>query len=173
MKRYFIGRALREKILLLAFLLMALIIWGSSLLGRGQTMFVGWRSAQAELETQRVWLANRDAIDAKASAATQSLEPTKTLNATRLVGELNALSGAAGLTADINSQRTDRTSQFAFHTVQINFRKAELSSLLRFYSELSKRSPYIGLEQFSLAVDRANPNQLNVSFRAVSAELGL
>ena len=86
---------------------------------------------------------------------------------------MNAISARAGLTADNNSQRSERTSQFAFHTVQINFRKADLGALLKFYGELSQRSPYIGLEQFSLTVDRANPSQLNVSFRAVSAELGL
>ena len=49
---------------------------------------------------------------------------------------------------------------------------ADLSALLKFYGELAQRSPYIGLEQFSLTIDRASPGQLNASFRAVSAELG-
>ena len=173
MKRFFLGRVLREKMLLLAFAALALLIWGSQLLSRGQRLAGDWHSARAELATQQVWLENRVAIDAKATAATKSLEPAKTLNAARLVGELNAIAGRAGLTADINSQRSERTSQFAFHTVQINFRKADLGALLKFYGELSQRSPYIGIEQFSLTVDRANPSQLNVSFRAVSAELGL
>lgn len=172
MKPFFLSRAFREKILLVAFAALALLIWGGSLLTRGRKRADEWRSARTELATQQMWLANRAAIDAKAAAATQSLDPAKTLNGTRLVGELNALAAQAGLAADINSQRSERTNQFAFHTVQINFRRADLSALLKFYGDLSQRSPYIGLEQFSLSVDRASPGQLNASFRAVSAELG-
>jgi hypothetical protein len=46
-----------------------------------------------------------------------------------------------------------------------------MGALIKFYQELSKRSPYIALEQFSLTVDRATPGQLSASFRAVSVEL--
>jgi hypothetical protein len=172
MKQFFLGRALREKLLLVAFAALALLIWGSGLLNRGQQRWDEWRGVRTELATQQAWLANRAGIAAKVAAATKSLDPAKTLNATRLVGELNAISARAGLTADINSQRSERTDQFAFHTVQINFRRVDLAALLRFYGELSQRSPYIGLEQFSLTVDRGAPGQLNASFRAVSAELG-
>lgn len=172
MKTFFLGRALREKILMVLFTALALLIWGSGLLNRGQKRLDDWRSVRIELATQQTWLANRASIDAKAAAATKSLDPKLTLNATRLVGELNAIAGHAGLSADINSQRSERTDQFAFHTVQVNFRRVDLAALLKFYGELAQRSPYIGLEQFSLTVDRASPGQLNASFRAVSAELG-
>lgn len=172
MKQFFLSRALREKILLVAFAALALLIWAGGLLNRGQKRAAEWRTVRTELATQQMWLANREAIDANAAAATKSLDPAKTLNGTRLVGELNAIAAGAGLAADINSQRSERTSQFAFHTVQINFRRADLSALLKFYGELAQRSPYIGLEQFSLTIDRASPGQLNASFRAVSAELG-
>ena len=172
MKAFFLSRGLREKVLLLAFAATALLIWAFRVLGRVEALRDDWRSAQTELTAQKVWMQNAPAIDARAAAATKSLDPFKTLNATRLVGELNQLASQAGLTADISGQRTERTSQFAFHTVQVNFRRVDLAALLTFYKALSKRSPYIGLEQFSLAVDRANPGQLNVSFRIVSAELG-
>lgn len=172
MKTFFLNRAFREKLLLLAFAALALIIWVSQLLGRGRSLWDEWRTARAELAEQQVWLQNAPAIEAKAAATTKSLEPAQTLNATRLVGELNALASAAGLSADISAQHTERTSQFAFHTVQVNLRRADLPSLVNFYRELSKRAPYIGLEQFSLAVDRANPGKLNASLRISSAELG-
>lgn len=172
MKAFFFGRALREKLLLLIFVLLALLIWLGGGLRRGRALWGDLRATQTELATQQVWLANASAIEAKAAATTKSLDPAKTLNATRLVGELNTLVGRIGLNADIGSQRTEQTNQFAFHSVQMNIRRSDLATLLKFYAELSRRSPYIGLEQFTLTVDRGNPGQLNASFRVVSVELG-
>ncbi len=172
MKAFFFTRTLREKVLLLAFAMLALLIWAGQGLARSRALGREWRRAGTELATQQVWLGNAAAIDAQAEAAAKSLEPARTFNATRLVGELNALAGRAGLAADISAQRTDHTSQFAIHTVQVAFRRADLPSLLKFYRELSQRAPYIGLEQFSLAADRTNPGQLNASFRIGSPELG-
>jgi hypothetical protein len=171
LQRFFLSRVLREKALLLAFAGLALLTLGSHVLGRGRALWSDWRSARAESATQQVWLDHADEIATRAAAATHSLEPAKTLNATRLVGELSNLAAQAGLTADIGSQRTERTEQFAFHTVQVNFRRGELPALLRFYTALVERSPYIALEQLSVATDRTNPGQLNASLRIVSVEL--
>lgn len=171
MKNFFFQRALREKVLLLAFALFALVLWTGRGWSRTRLLWQDWRKAATELSTQQVWLQNGPAIDAAALAATKSLDPVRTLNATRLVGELNALASQVGLTADISAQRTEHTSQFAFHTVQVTFRRADLPTLINFYRGLSKRAPYIGLEQFSLTADRANSGQLNASFRIGSPEL--
>lgn len=172
MKAFFLQRALREKWLLVVFAGLALAIWGASTLRRGRGSWTEWHSARQEFDSQQQWIDHADTIAAQAAAATRSLDPAKTLNATRLVGELSNLASSAGLTADIGAQRTDeRTDQFAFHTVQVNFRRADLAPLLKFYTELAQRAPYIALEQFSVAADRANPGQLNVSLRIVSVEL--
>ena len=172
MKSYFLQRALREKMLLVTFAVLALAILGSHGVRRATALWRDWRTAQAEFAAQQLWLDHADTIAAQATAATRSLDPVKTLNAARLVGELSDLASQAGLTADIGSQRTEeRTDQFSFHTVQVNFRRAGLAPLLRFYSALAARSPYIALEQFSVATDRANPGQLNASLRVVSVEL--
>ena len=171
MKAFFYRCALREKILLLTFAALALFIWSGQLLGRGLRFRDEWRAVRSERAAQLVWRQNASAIAARATAAIRSLEPAKTLNATRLVGELTALSASAGLTADISLQSSVRTDQFAFHTAQVNFRRADLAALLGFYQQLAQRSPYLGLDQFSLVVDRASPAQLNASFRVVAAEL--
>jgi hypothetical protein len=170
-RTFFMTRALREKVLLVAFAALAVLIWGGAVVTRAGAMLSNLASVRAEHETQKVWLANAESIAARAAAATRSLDPAQTLNATRLVGELSSLAAQAGLTADIGSQRTDRTEQFAFHTVQVNFRRVDLPAILRFYSAMSKRAPYIALDQFSVATERTNPGQLNVSLRVVSVEL--
>jgi hypothetical protein len=173
MKAFFLSRAMREKVLLLLFAALALMIWAGRAVSRAQAVWEGAREARTEVATQRLWLANAPAIAAKAAAAKGRLDPARTLSATKLLGELSELAVQAGLKAEINGgQRTEQTDQFAFHTVQLNFRRADLGSLVSFYKELAKRSPYIGIENFSLEADRANPGQVNAGFRLVSAELG-
>ena len=66
---------------------------------------------------------------------------------------------------------TERTSQFAVNTVQFSLRNTDWESLKRFYLELSRRSPYIGLEQFSLTVTPGNPTLLNAMLRVSSVEI--
>lgn len=170
MKKFFLGRLLREKILLLGFALLLVVVWGLSLAGRTFAVAREGRSLAVERATQEMWLKNQIAIETKAKAAAQRLDPRQTFDATRLVGELGVLAGEAGLTADISAQNTQRTDQLSFHTVQVSFRRVDLPALLRFYQALARHSPYIALEQVSLATDRGAPGQLNATFRAVSVE---
>jgi hypothetical protein len=171
MKRYFFTRTMREKALLVAFVAMASLAWLISAFGRSRVMLQEWRSLRVAGEEQQQWLANKAEIEARAAAATAQLDPARTLNGARLIGELNSLAGQAGLSPEVSGQRTERTTQFAFHSAQISFRRADIGALVRFYEEFSKRSPYIGLEQVSLAVDGATPGTVNATFRVTAAEL--
>ncbi len=170
MKSFYLGRLLREKILLLGFALLLAFVWVLSLAGRTFAFGREWRSLAVERATQEMWLNNQIAIETKAKAAAQRLDPRQTYDATRLVGALGQLAADAGLTPDISAQNTQRTDQLSFHTVQVSFRRVDLPALLRFYQALAKRSPYIALEQVALTVDRGAPGQLNATFRAVSVE---
>ncbi len=171
MKTYFLTRTLREKALLLTFAGIASVVWLWAGLGRTVTLVQEWRSIAAAGGEQQLWLTNRADIEAKAAKATVQLDPARTLNGTRLVGEMNTLASLAGLSLEVSGQRTERTTQFAFHTAQVTFRRADFGALLKFYEELSRRSPYVGLEQVSLAVDRGAPGSINATFRVVAAEL--
>ena len=66
---------------------------------------------------------------------------------------------------------TERTSQFAVNTIQFSLRNVDWDSLKHFYVELSRRTPYIGLEQFSTTVAPGNASQLNVMLRVSSVEI--
>lgn len=171
MKRYFLTRSLREKALLTSFVGLVALAWLFSALGRARVRGQEWSSLRESGKEQQLWLGNRADIEARATKATAQLDPAKTLNGTRLVAEMSALASQAGLTAEVSGQRSERTTQFAFHSVQVAFRRADLGALVRFYEMLSQRSPYVGLEQVSLAADRAAPGTLNATFRVTAAEL--
>src|SRR5207253_2998810 len=146
--------------------------WAGAGLGRASALWDQYRSARVDLDVQRRVLTNAPEIKRQAAAATKSLVPANTLNATKLVGELSELAVQANLKPEISGgQRTERTDQFAFHTVQSNFRHVDLQSLLNFYRAISKRAPYIALENFSIEADRSNTGFVNASFRIVSTEL--
>ncbi len=163
MKSFFVAKSLRERVLLLALVGLALAWWGTSILGRLNLTRRDWLSLVAERTEQSLWLKNRNAIAEQAAVAAKQLDPARTLDATQLLAELNQY--ASGLNAEIGAQRTERTSGFAMHSLQVNLRRVDLPGLLRFYQSLAARTPYIGIEQCSLTVDRANPGLLNASFR--------
>jgi|UniRef100_UPI0040493AE4 hypothetical protein len=169
MKAFFLQRSGRERWLILLFAGIALAWWGTSLLGRSRAHLQLWQSAQQEKAAQELWLANRDDIMARVATAGRSLDPAQALDSAQSFAALNAM--LKGLNADLGSQRTDRTEQFALHSVQVNIRQAGLPALLQFYEKLSARAPYLGIDQCVLATDRANSGLLNANFRIYSVEV--
>ncbi len=171
LKAYFLSRLLREKLLLVTIMLLAALTLLSNFSGRVARAWRAARTASVALADEQQWLANRVAIEASAGQAVKNLDPAKTLDDTQLVGELNALAKAQGLKFTSDTPRTERTGQFAVHSVQFNLLKMDWESLKRFYLELTKRSPYISLEQFSLQAERTNPGLLNASLKVSSVEI--
>lgn len=169
MKRFFQQRSNRERGLILIFGLIAVAWWGTSLVGRSRDFFREWTSLKADASAQELWLQNRESILARVSAAGQTLDPAQALDSAQSFAELNAM--LRGLNAELGSQRTDRTEQFALHSVQVNIRQAGLAAILQFYEKLSARAPYLGIDQCTFATDRANPGLLNASFRIYSIEV--
>lgn len=171
LKPWFLSRLFREKILVLALLLVGALIWLSSASKHLSANLRDFRQAEASLAEQSLWLNNREAIEELARAAAGNLDASKTYNATYLVAEVMGMAKRAGLAVNTEPPRTQRSPQFAIHTVQVTTRRAELASLLRFYQELSSKAPYLGLEQISVQGDKSAPGMVNVNLQVASVEL--
>lgn len=171
LKIYFIRRSLREQVFLVAFVMLGALMWFSNFGRRAGRFWTEQRNTGGELAVQAQWLANRGTIQTGADSAVRNLDPSRTLDDTRLVGDLSALAREYSLKFTNDTPRTLRSGQFAVHTVQVTLPRADWEVLKRFYLALSKRSPYIGIEQFSLAADRQNPALLNASLRVSSVEI--
>ena len=168
MKTFFQGRSMRERVLLLAFALIACGWWAPVALGRLGALRRDLKEFQVERETQQLWLSHRAEIEARAAAAGRALDPARTLDASQAFAELNRMT--TGLAADLGGQRTERAEQFALHNMQVSIRRADLKGLYGFYAQLSARAPYLGIEQCVISTDRANPGLLNAVFRIYSIE---
>jgi hypothetical protein len=172
LRAFFLGRHLREKLLLALFVVAAAAIWLSSLGARAGRFIRAERSTAAAMEEQATWLSNKAAIEASAQSAASRLDPVRTLDTTRLLAEVAAIATEAGLKNTTSGDPKDlRSGQFAVHTLQFSVTKVDWASLKGFYLALSKRSPYIGIEQFSVQVDRANPALLSANFQISSVEV--
>jgi len=169
MKTFFLTRQLREKILLLGLVLIAAVTWLSSATHRTARLWREFHATTGVLEGQREMLAQQSRIEAEAKAAIQHLEPSKTFDGVRLQAEVDAIAkrtGVINFTAD--NVQTERVSQFSMNSMQVQIRNADYATLVKFYVELSKQAPYIGIEQFSLRV--ANFKH-SVNMRVSSVEI--
>lgn len=172
MKNQFLKRTPRERFLILVFLVAAVVVWLVSAGERLQARWTESRLLAGQRATQQFWLDRKAEIDARATEAGASFDPARTLDATHLVGEVSALASAAGLAASVESPRpAQRTGQFAYHTVRVVFRRADLASLVKFYRALGQRAPYLALEECSLRANRNNPAEIDANFTVFSVEI--
>jgi hypothetical protein len=173
MKAFFFSRHFREKVLLTALLALVAVVWLVRVARSSRALWLEGRTAAATLATQQQWLDNHANIEVAAAKAIEHLDPARTFSSTRLLGELSTIADKIGVRTNTASEiiGTDRTSLFSINTVQFSLRNTDWDSLKRFYLELSQRSPYIGIEQFSLTVNPGNPTLLNATLRVSSVEI--
>lgn len=173
MKAFFLSRLFREKLILLAFIFLAAAMWLSSALTRARAFAQQASATSTELADQKHWLAGRAQIEAAAKNAIVQLDPSRTYDSVRLQAELVAIAQSVGLSKDtaIDDAQVSAGTQFSLNSVRFVIRNAEWQTLERFYKELSKRSPYIGIEEFSIYSNKANPSQLNAALRVSSVEI--
>ncbi len=172
---YFLTRRMREKFLLLAFLLIGLLWWLSAF---GRRAGVAWReqrSTAAALAEQQLWLDRREIIQKSVQAAAAQLDPAKTLDRAQLLDAVNQAAHEAGLRNNYGSSSatSEQSGQFTVHSVDYQVTGAGFEMLANFYLNLHKRAPYIGIERFGLGSNRGNPNEdkLTLNLRVTAVEL--
>jgi hypothetical protein len=169
---FFLARFVREKLLLAGFAVLAAAVWLSSLAGRTGRFMHEVRATTASLNEQALWISSKAKIEAQAQSAAGQLDAARTLDATRLLAEVAAIAEEAGIKNPTSGESQDQSNgQFSVHTLRVSVARSDWDSIKNFYLGLQKRSPYIGIEQFSLQSDRANAALLNASIRVSSVEI--
>ena len=172
MKAFFLSRVIREKILLLALVLIVTLMWLSSAAGRASAFVSDYKRTTETLKLQQMRLDARESIEARAAAAIAQLDPASTFDTVRLQSELDAIATASGITnKTIGDARTEKTTQFSVNSASINLTNVDYASLVKFYEDLKKRAPYIGLDTLSIQPNAANVTQLRVTIKVSSVEV--
>ncbi|MFM9148561.1 MAG: hypothetical protein ACKORI_10725, partial [Verrucomicrobiota bacterium] len=56
-------------------------------------------------------------------------------------------------------------------SLQMNCRRADIGSVVRFYESISPRAPYLALGSFSLQADRGDAGTVSVNMQVTALEL--
>lgn len=168
MKNFYNTKSLRERVLMLAFLAIGVLWWGSALAGRVRANVLTWQSVSSDAAVQREWLARSASVNERTAQIAQQLDAGRTMNAAQAYAEVNRL--AMGLPLEVTAPRTDRTENFSLHSLQVTFRRVDMTGLLRFYEGVTARAPYLGIDQCTISADRASPGMITAVFRVYSVE---
>lgn len=171
-RAYFLSRALREKLLLVLFVVIALLWWGSSFSARASAFWQSQRSTTFRLRDQAEWIKNEAIIKERAEKTASRLDPTRTLNGNQLVTTVLQLANEVGLKGiqTAGSTNTRTSGQFAVHSQEFIVRNVDWETLSKFYEALQRRSPYISLERFTLNAG-TNAAQLTLNLKVTSVEI--
>jgi hypothetical protein len=177
-RAFFLGCQLREKLLVVVFLAIGVLIWLSNFSRRATLFWHDQRRTTADLADQAQWISHSAEIDALAQKAAARFDASRTLDGTRLLEAVQKIAADLGLRNTTSGGLTNPpgNGQFALHTLDYNVRLADpdaqknWDALKAFYGALQKRSPYIGIEQFTLAPE-ANKAQLRLLVKVSSVEV--
>jgi hypothetical protein len=125
-----------------------------------------------KLAEQKQWLSHQVIIENSARKAASIFDPARTLDGTQLLAAVNSIARDTGLHTTTSADAPDVSNgEFAVHTVQFNITKVDWDTLQAFYAALQQRTPYIGIDQFQLNADHANPNLLSANLKISSVEI--
>jgi cytoskeletal protein RodZ len=173
-RAFFLSRALREKLLLLAFVGIGAVWWLSAFSTRAAAFVRASRNMSSQLAVQSQWITNRAVIEKRAEQTASRLDPARTLNSLQLVSTVSQLANEAGLknARTSGNPSTNESGPLAVHTALYTIQNVEWEqSLQKFYAALEQRSPYIAIEQFILQAPPNNPGQLTLSLKVSSVEI--
>jgi len=169
LRALFLRCQLREKLLLLAFALMGVVLWLSGYSSRAGKFWAEKRATTKTLGYQAQLIDQSPAIEAAAQKAAAQLDPTKTLNENRLATTVQQLASEAGLRDGRSTPPATTTSgNISIHTLDYSVSRANWDPLIKFYQAIQARSPYIGIVKFSL---NATGGQHNLSLTVSSIEV--
>jgi len=168
----FLSRALREKLLVVAFLAIGVAWWGSAEVTRINRFWREQRTTTRNLAEQTLWIKNKAVIEETAQKTAGRFDQARTLNANQLQATIAQLLNEAGLKNNSSSPLPEtRTDQFAVHEVEFRINNIEWGALTKFYESLQKYAPYIGVEKFILSSMPNNEAVLVLSLKVVSVEI--
>jgi hypothetical protein len=174
LRAFFLSRALREKLLLVAFCAIGVVIWAANFSDRANRFWRAQRGTTAALNEQEGYLKNQKEIEAQAQKAASQLVPEKTLDGTRLFTTISQLATEAGLSSKLREDPPALpvvSGQLSINTLRFTLNNVDWEPLTKFYLALHERSPYIVLQQVQLMANRANPAQVTMVGAVSSVEV--
>jgi hypothetical protein len=166
----FMARSRREKILVLLFLTVIVVIWFSNLSSRMESVTTQTKSLMANKKNQGQWLDNRQTIDTAYKSSLTRLTETSLPSRNEFAGQIDAMLRKYEFGFRTDPPKTKVRNTISEHTVNVMIEKAAYYSLIEFTGEIKEQFPYVALEQLTVNPDRRNPALLDARLRLVAIE---
>lgn len=172
LRALFLGLQFREKLLLVAFVVLIVGVWGSSFNRRVWQFKRAATATTLDLGIQQRWLDNQSTIEATVKKTAALFDRHPTLDATSLLATISSLANEAGLNQVRSGESRDETNgQFNVHTREFTIDKADQAALIKFYLSLQARSPSIGIERYTQQPEVANPALSRIALTVSAPEV--
>lgn len=174
LRAFFLNRVLREKLLLVGFLGVGVVMWASSFSSRVTQFWRAQHNTATTLKDQDRWLARSTLIDEATRKAASRMDPSKTLDPTNLAVVVRDLASQSGLKNNLNTgvPRVEIASgQFSINRLPVTINNADWHSFTTFYQQLQERAPYIAITELAMQPVRANPAQVIIRMTVASFEI--
>jgi hypothetical protein len=172
LRAFFLGRLLREKLLLISFVAGAALFWGMDTSARAGRLSRTVQATSAELKDQDFWIAARPQIETATQEAAAQMDPARTLDPTGLSVAVSQISNETGVNVSRGPVVHGASSgQFGINTMRLNIVGAEWGPFRAFYQKLQERAPYIAITELAIQPAPRNPAQVTGSMNVVSFEI--
>jgi len=171
MRHLFLSRPRGQRLLLALAALALGLVWLDAASSRLAGAWGEAAEARSERALQADWLARAGAIEAESAKAREGLDEGKGYDAARLVAEAADLLSRAGLVANTDPPKSQRSGPFAIHSVQLTLRRTDLPSLLRLYALVRPRAPYLAVGAVQVQADRAGNGAVSARLQLTAVEL--
>lgn len=161
----------REKVLLLAFLWVLVVLMADSVLGSLRSEFRVWRSHQPVLAFQKQRLKEKPAIDDALAATRARYDASRTRNSAELAGHIDLLMTKSGFRPRTFTTREQEGDVFNLYDMRVSVDRVELSNILDFEAMIRQEAPYINLAAIRISADSARPDRVDVVMEISSFEL--
>lgn len=161
----------RERILLVALIIVGFLIWGSNLQER-------WTNTSAQVDTlerttrsQTVWLENEGFLRSQFRSALGRLDQDKMMDDSQLIGLIDTYARQNELRHELSTPNTSPGEVFSTSNLRVTFRNITMDDLLKFYLFTLSHHPYMSLEGVAIVPNRADMRLLTARFRIDSFKI--
>ena len=155
----------------LAALSVGAFLWSTGAWARTRGGWDNWQALETEAKIQSSWMAKEKEIRGAAAAAIQGLDAGHGFDEAHLVTEAVAAAKEAGLVANTEAPKSQKSGRFAIHSLQMSCRRADMASVVRFYENISARAPYVAISQLTLQSDRGTTGTVTATLRLDALQL--
>lgn len=150
-KNYFKNLSQRERFILLAFSLIAVLMWAVYLKNKNSSLNEKLEQLQRDEKISDIAIAQKPIIETNLEEIKKEILPEKTYTASALQVFIETLAKKYGLSYEIASVSTTKAGNFEIHTVNVSFSRVMIENLIAFENDILDVNPYITITKSSFS----------------------